>query len=553
MVNQPQFDVFLAHNSQDKPQVRAIATELKRRSLNCWIEEEQIPPGRWSQDVIQRVIPHVKSAAIFIGPVGLGKWQVVKLRTLISRCVEANIPVIPVLLPGVVEVPQDLLFLKELNWVGFTNGIDDVEALDNLEWGITGQKPEPKSSIHKLEELEKELLKGQNEPQKITSYYKEGTADKSVQNLLEITAIPPPVLPPPCVKLTKVIEEQPVHIVIASISSVQTNTISLDLEVEALQLRLSQRTSNTFKISKIAALLWDELLQQLCYIKPHILHLVAQGNECDLYCKQNGIYYCALLNQITVVESLRVLIFNVQDSRHDFNHRESFERPISIPSAEGVWEMLATRTPINSTESLNFTKFLYKALAAGYSLTSALEFACKCILDINTQDSSRLRILMYENACVVIPFPLPPLASPPNWAAASPLPHKKIRALRQKVGNALEELSQLQVIIDNQPSSEVLRILNKEPTLIEEVLAELTEIEYSADLTAWIDKARRLAHDVYNNFDTCFQAVEELVRLKNNTGVYRKKLNIARQTSKQAYKQGEKLNSHFEELLLYAL
>jgi hypothetical protein len=39
---QPQFDVFLAHNSQDKSLVRAIANELKRRGLNPWLDEEQI-------------------------------------------------------------------------------------------------------------------------------------------------------------------------------------------------------------------------------------------------------------------------------------------------------------------------------------------------------------------------------------------------------------------------------------------------------------------------------------------------------------------------------
>jgi hypothetical protein len=142
MTNQPQFDVFLAHNSQDKPQVRAIARELRQRGLKYWIDEEQIPPGRSFQDVIQQAIPLVKSAAIFIGLGGLGKWQAWELKAFISQCVEADIPVIPVLLPEVERIPEHLRFLRELNWVRFANGIDDVEALDNLEWGITGHKPQ---------------------------------------------------------------------------------------------------------------------------------------------------------------------------------------------------------------------------------------------------------------------------------------------------------------------------------------------------------------------------------------------------------------------------
>ncbi|WP_171977809.1 toll/interleukin-1 receptor domain-containing protein [Brasilonema sennae] len=141
MVNQPEFDVFLAHNSQDKPQVKAIASELKRRGLKVWIDEEQILPGRPFQDVIQQAISNVKSAAIFIGSQGLGKWQVMELRILISQCVDADIPVIPVLLPGVEGIPGDLLFLQQFNCLSFASGIDDVGVLDKLVSGITQEQP----------------------------------------------------------------------------------------------------------------------------------------------------------------------------------------------------------------------------------------------------------------------------------------------------------------------------------------------------------------------------------------------------------------------------
>ncbi|MEG4391500.1 toll/interleukin-1 receptor domain-containing protein [Microcoleus sp. BROC3] len=139
MTNQ-HFDVFLAHNSQDKPQVRAIVTNLKRRGLKVWLDEEQIPPGRPFQDVIQQALQNVSCAAIFIGLGGLGRWQILELRSLLTRFVDANIPVIPVLLPGVEGIPEHLLFLQELNYVKFENGINDFEALDKLEAGIR-QKP----------------------------------------------------------------------------------------------------------------------------------------------------------------------------------------------------------------------------------------------------------------------------------------------------------------------------------------------------------------------------------------------------------------------------
>lgn len=136
-----EFDVFLAHSKLDKFHVELINQELKRRGIKTWLDKEQIPPGRWFQDVIQQAILSSKTAAIFVGDKGLGKFEIIELRSLISRCLEQEIPVIPVLLPGVDNLPEDLLFLKELNWVRFSQGIDEVEAFDNLEWGITGKHP----------------------------------------------------------------------------------------------------------------------------------------------------------------------------------------------------------------------------------------------------------------------------------------------------------------------------------------------------------------------------------------------------------------------------
>jgi tetratricopeptide (TPR) repeat protein len=137
--------VFLAYNSQDRALFEAIGEALKQRELTIWLDKEQIAPGQWSQDVIQKAILKVKSAAIFFGTQGLGPWQTVELRTLFSQCVEKGISIIPVLLPGVTELPEELPFLQGLQQVQFKKRIDEVEALNNLVWGITqGQRvPQP--------------------------------------------------------------------------------------------------------------------------------------------------------------------------------------------------------------------------------------------------------------------------------------------------------------------------------------------------------------------------------------------------------------------------
>ncbi len=140
-VSKDRFDVFMAHNSLDKPAVLSVAATLRQRGLYPWIDVEQIPPGRWFQDALQVAIPRCRTAAIFIGPKGLGQWQKLELRTFISRCIEDDMPVIPVLLPGVDALPSSLVFLRELNMVKFRRGLHEADTIDRLVWGITGVVP----------------------------------------------------------------------------------------------------------------------------------------------------------------------------------------------------------------------------------------------------------------------------------------------------------------------------------------------------------------------------------------------------------------------------
>ena len=136
------YDVFLAHNNVDKPSVKAVYKALRNRGLRPWLDKEEIPPGRWFTDIIQEAIRQVKAAAVFIGPEGVSRWQAVELRTFIGQCIERKIPVIPVLLPGVEEIPSDLLFLQGLHMVSFQEHVEEAQPLNELQWGITGQRPD---------------------------------------------------------------------------------------------------------------------------------------------------------------------------------------------------------------------------------------------------------------------------------------------------------------------------------------------------------------------------------------------------------------------------
>jgi hypothetical protein len=136
-----EFDVFLAYRSQDKPLIRQIYSELKARGLKPWFDEQEVVPGTHFKTELQQVIDQVRTAAIFFGKGEEGRWPVEELRSFIDLCFERTIRFIPVFLPGVKTISDDLLFIKEYHEVSFQNTLKDKRAFFLLEWGITGNKP----------------------------------------------------------------------------------------------------------------------------------------------------------------------------------------------------------------------------------------------------------------------------------------------------------------------------------------------------------------------------------------------------------------------------
>ena len=68
------------------------------------------------------------------------------MRAFLEQSVKRKLPVIPVLLPNApikLELP---LFLQSFTWVDLRGGLT-VQALDRLEWGITGIKPESSHNV----------------------------------------------------------------------------------------------------------------------------------------------------------------------------------------------------------------------------------------------------------------------------------------------------------------------------------------------------------------------------------------------------------------------
>jgi hypothetical protein len=144
---QPVYDVFLSHNSADKPHVEELAIRLQEdEKLQPFLDKWHLIPGDPWQEPLEEALDQSRTCAVFLGPSGLGAWENIEMRAALNRRVNnGSLRVIPVLLPG--ANPQDdktlPSFLRLLTWVDFRNGLDDAEAFRRLVAGIRGVAPGP--------------------------------------------------------------------------------------------------------------------------------------------------------------------------------------------------------------------------------------------------------------------------------------------------------------------------------------------------------------------------------------------------------------------------
>jgi hypothetical protein len=143
------FDVFLCHNTEDKPAVREIAQQLVREGIKPWLDEREIRPGTSWQTALEQQIGFIKSAAVFVGDSGIGPWQLSEIQAFLNQFVKRACPVIPVVLGSAKSTPKLPLLLENLHWVDFR--ATHLDPLKQLIWGITGKKPRELSDIHSFD------------------------------------------------------------------------------------------------------------------------------------------------------------------------------------------------------------------------------------------------------------------------------------------------------------------------------------------------------------------------------------------------------------------
>lgn len=96
----------------DRQAIRQIALRLKEAGIWAWFDEWEVPPGTPFQRVLESQIESIKSAAVFIGPNGIGPWQDVETMALLRQFTVRGLRVIPVLLADCTDVPKIPLFFE---------------------------------------------------------------------------------------------------------------------------------------------------------------------------------------------------------------------------------------------------------------------------------------------------------------------------------------------------------------------------------------------------------------------------------------------------------
>jgi hypothetical protein len=134
-----EYNVFMCHNSEDKPEVQKVGLKLIQRHVVPWLDEWDLRPGLPWQEALEAQIGQLTSAAVFVGSSGFGPWQNMELAAFLREFVSRRCPVIPVILATCSSLPQLPTFPRSFTWVDFRKTAP--EPLGQLIWGITGNRP----------------------------------------------------------------------------------------------------------------------------------------------------------------------------------------------------------------------------------------------------------------------------------------------------------------------------------------------------------------------------------------------------------------------------
>lgn len=134
-------DVFLCHNSQDKPIVRRLGELLHTNGIKSWIDEVSLDAGsQWTRKLADALLT-APAVVVCLGPSGLGRYQGHEVDIITQRRIEAGQHVIAVILPTCAERPDIPIWLSNSQQIDLRNDETDMDPFGRLLHGIDKRNP----------------------------------------------------------------------------------------------------------------------------------------------------------------------------------------------------------------------------------------------------------------------------------------------------------------------------------------------------------------------------------------------------------------------------
>ena len=141
------FDIFVSHNSRDKPLIDPIVQRLYDEfDIRCWLDKWDLYASAEWEPAIRQALESCNACAVVLGASGWGPHHLDEARLALDRRDrEAGFRIFPVLLPGANSSDMAIVgdLFERVHRVDFSNGVDDEEAFQRLLAAIRGEAPGP--------------------------------------------------------------------------------------------------------------------------------------------------------------------------------------------------------------------------------------------------------------------------------------------------------------------------------------------------------------------------------------------------------------------------
>lgn len=136
------YDVFLSHNSEDKPAVEVVAHKLQSVGLRPWLDKWDLAPGDLIRKKLEWAIENIDCAALCFGPHDTGNWHIMVIDSYIAKWAQGDARMVPVILPGASTTPEIPLFVQQTLWGDIRDWQEKGhDGFYRLVCGIIGRSP----------------------------------------------------------------------------------------------------------------------------------------------------------------------------------------------------------------------------------------------------------------------------------------------------------------------------------------------------------------------------------------------------------------------------